>query len=52
MTYRPQLTQGGVGIPNATLQQVRARLDQARAAGAREFNVWAQGNTIFIATRR
>jgi len=50
LTYRPQLTSGGVAV-GATQAQVRARLDQARATGAREFNVWAQGNTIFIATR-
>lgn len=50
LVFRPQLTSGGVAV-GATQAQVRARLDGARAAGAREFNVWSQGGTIFIATR-
>ncbi|MCL2532325.1 MAG: hypothetical protein FWE40_09295 [Oscillospiraceae bacterium] len=50
LIFRPQLTSGGVAV-GASQAQIRARLDQARAAGAREFNVWQVGNTIFIATR-
>jgi len=44
------LTQGGEAIPNATQQAIRAKLDQAKAAGAREFNVYAvrQGSTQTI----
>jgi len=54
LTYRPQLTQGGQAIPGATQQQIRDRLDQAKAAGAKEFNVWSERSangiqTIYIA---
>jgi len=56
MTYRPQLTQGGEAISGATQQAIRAKLDQAKASGAKEFNVYSvrQGNTqtIYIITKR
>jgi len=41
LTYRPQLTQGGE-VVGATQQQIRDKLNQAKAAGATQFNVWAE----------
>ena len=56
LTYRPQLTQGGEAISNATQQAIRAKLDQAKAFGATEFNIYSvrQGNTqtIYIIWKR
>jgi len=52
LSYRPQLTQGGEAVQSATQQAIRARLDQAKAAGATQFNVWQQGGTIYVATGR
>jgi len=57
LTYRPQLTQGGEAISGATQQAIRAKLDQAKAAGARQFNIWTErqangSQKIFIATGR
>ena len=52
LTYRPQLTQGGEAVQSATQQAVRTRLDQAKAAGAAQFNVWRQGGAVYIATGR
>jgi len=56
LTYRPQLTQGGEAVTGATQQAVRAKLDQAKAAGKTEFNVWSErqangAHTIYISTR-
>ena len=50
LTYRPQLTEGGEAIPGAMQQQIRAKLDQAKASGAREFNIYSvrHGNTHTI----
>ena len=56
LTYRPQLTQGGEAISGATQQAIRTKLDQAKSAGATEFNIYSvrQGNTqtIYIITKR
>ena len=52
LTYRPQLTQGGEAVSGATQAQIRAKLDQAKAAGATQFNVWRQGGAVYIATGR
>jgi len=55
LTYRPQLTQGGEAV-GATQQAIRDKLGQAKAAGATQFNVWAErrstGYTIYISTGR
>ena len=55
LTYRPQLTQGGEAI-GASQQAIRDKLNQAKAAGATQFNVWAEqrptGYTIYICTVR
>jgi hypothetical protein len=57
LTYRPQLTQGGEAIPGAAQQQLRGKLDQAKASGAKEFNLWSerQANgtqTLYIIWKR
>jgi uncharacterized protein YpmB len=52
LTYRPQLTQGGEAVQSASQQAIRAKLDQAKAAGATQFNVWKQGSAAYIATGR
>ena len=51
LTYRPQLTQGGTAVSGATQQAIRNRLDQAKTARATEYNVWREGNTIYISTK-
>ena len=52
LTYRPQLTQGGEAVSGTTQQAIRARLDQAKAVGATQFNVWRQGGAVYIAAGR
>ena len=56
LTYRPQLTQGGEAISGATQEAIRGKLDQAKASGAKEFNVYStrQGNTqtLYIIWKR
>lgn len=51
MAYRPQLTQGGEAVSDATQQAIRTKLDQAKAAGKAQFNVWREGNTLHISTK-
>jgi hypothetical protein len=51
LTYRPQLTQGGIAISGATQQAIRDRLNQAKSAQATEFNVWREGTAIHISTK-
>jgi hypothetical protein len=51
LRYEPQLTTGGEAITGATQQSIKVKLDQAKASGATEFNLWREGNTYYLKKR-